>query len=1183
MEELLSGSAITAAEVDSILRDGGNSGDASPLRIAARFAKGAAPEEQAACLRREYLQGRHGQSEAPSGKGFVFGGHRVAAWFDESGIHLGGGDSSALSRGGDKIRITWEQAAARVNELMLGGRYVSSGALAGALDSERRELAERLLDFYRDSKPPVPEEWGANGGYPEARDEIKRRLDIDGERGAILKRLETDIEAWKNGPEGSGSRHGADRLLADMRAAMLPSAAPPGGAFAPEGGFSRFITEDEIDACMARSSGYSESKFRILSCFLSVRDEKERTSFLKNEYGTGGGSWSAGNGWTDHSPSGGITIKRGRIMSPEAETTIRWPAAAKRVARLIGEGRYMSRAELGAIPGYERLMLARRVSGFYNELPQEYERPFSAKAGIGFNERLDFHYPHEAEREAMRNLFDDAGRIDGVLAQMRQILGSPSEDGRRHEARKAAYEDLAAFREGRYTLFPGIEGLPGPEASAARRAAAREGPRREAIEDLRESPGGFPGAAPPRGEQLSLFGPDSGPLPVLPGVIEQREKIEQKLRHEAERAAREAGAQAPALALPEDPGALFLNIAGEDKARIAAQFAGSPRSREAVNLVREIYGGALNMPLPQAMKRIAELAADGKFETQEPPSFFGRVREELAERGFAVSDELIGIGISGFNAHGGGNGDFQDAADFIENEYLAEEPEFAEETELAAGAPKSPEQPARPYAAGDTVWLNDREFQVEAIGDYYKEPRDGLDRRFLNYGRDISLLDMLSARNRYPISRSMYQANFERELANDGRNAHLAPLGEPAAQAAEPVPESAEGEPSEPMPEPEPEAMAEPMPPPDFDTAARTVYGRVMADENYAYCLRFAENRSALRKPLNDALDKAVAELKEAEPAIYRDYFDDDVSDNLFDYVYRQSWANRPTPATAAEQPAAREELSEGFAEITDPAELAEIERIFGGGQEAEPLAVIDNVSRNNFNLFALAFPRLIDGTYQSMTFKDANKRELSVSYATTGANAINLDVSHYRPDGHRAFAPMIQFRVNHVQRMLAVNGYADDDRKEDAGFLRLADKDQLSELNVRAYGFLSNIRNIGFDLANPFEVEVFIDADGNPLTAEPKADIGAFLKERADRESDAHGRVQASMFAPLPESEPEPGQKPAPAPKPARNFRITDDHLGEGGAKTKFRNNVAALQALKAAEREGRPATPDEQETLSR
>ncbi len=53
--------------------------------------------------------------------------------------------------------------------------------------------------------------------------------------------------------------------------------------------------------------------------------------------------------------------------------------------------------------------------------------------------------------------------------------------------------------------------------------------------------------------------------------------------------------------------------------------------------------------------------------------------------------------------------------------------------------------------------------------------------------------------------------------------------------------------------------------------------------------------------------------------------------------------------------------------------------------------------------------------------------------------------------------------------------------------------------------------------------------------------------------------------------------------PYKAQNFRITDDHLGEGGAKTKYTFNIAAIQTLKQIEAEGRQARPDEQEILSR
>ena len=53
--------------------------------------------------------------------------------------------------------------------------------------------------------------------------------------------------------------------------------------------------------------------------------------------------------------------------------------------------------------------------------------------------------------------------------------------------------------------------------------------------------------------------------------------------------------------------------------------------------------------------------------------------------------------------------------------------------------------------------------------------------------------------------------------------------------------------------------------------------------------------------------------------------------------------------------------------------------------------------------------------------------------------------------------------------------------------------------------------------------------------------------------------------------------------PYKAQNFHITNDHLGEGGAKTKYAFNIAAIQTLKQIEAEGRQATPQEQETLSK
>ena len=54
------------------------------------------------------------------------------------------------------------------------------------------------------------------------------------------------------------------------------------------------------------------------------------------------------------------------------------------------------------------------------------------------------------------------------------------------------------------------------------------------------------------------------------------------------------------------------------------------------------------------------------------------------------------------------------------------------------------------------------------------------------------------------------------------------------------------------------------------------------------------------------------------------------------------------------------------------------------------------------------------------------------------------------------------------------------------------------------------------------------------------------------------------------------------PAPEPAGNFRITDEHLGEGGAKQKYARNIAAIRTLFQLEQEHRGATAEEQQVLS-
>ena len=86
---------------------------------------------------------------------------------------------------------------------------------------------------------------------------------------------------------------------------------------------------------------------------------------------------------------------------------------------------------------------------------------------------------------------------------------------------------------------------------------------------------------------------------------------------------------------------------------------------------------------------------------------------------------------------------------------------------------------------------------------------------------------------------------------------------------------------------------------------------------------------------------------------------------------------------------------------------------------------------------------------------------------------------------------------------------------------------------------------------------------------------LDAFKNQQAtEQEAPEPQAITETELAPEPE---------AVSAHPPANFRITDDNLGEGGAKTKYAMNVAAIRTLQAVESENRFATPEEQEVLSR
>ena len=126
-------------------------------------------------------------------------------------------------------------------------------------------------------------------------------------------------------------------------------------------------------------------------------------------------------------------------------------------------------------------------------------------------------------------------------------------------------------------------------------------------------------------------------------------------------------------------------------------------------------------------------------------------------------------------------------------------------------------------------------------------------------------------------------------------------------------------------------------------------------------------------------------------------------------------------------------------------------------------------------------------------------------------------------------------------------------------------------------------------ETVNREQFEEFLRRDGRnahlfqppaPEQAQPEITAEPVTVYPGDKNNLPYDIVVERLHIEEPEHTPPEPTTPAPA---AGNFHITDDHLGEGSLKTKFRMNMEAIRTLQAIETEGRSATAAEQEILSR
>ena len=323
---------ITAGQIEEILRTGGGK-ENSRKRIYHKYQTGKTPEEMADFLQKEYGE---------TGKGFQLGGEQISVWFNKDGMYAAHGTSAFEHT---EAHLSWSAVESVIRGQIEAGNYIDSNEAYLADQFVRKELADMLFFYYRDSVGAFPEKLGFDGyDYPVQHERITDMLSNGEDIQRIVEQMDQTLQQVDAGElqyrfrlikDPKELRDDLADLLKEKVSYPLPEEVKVAG--------EDFITADEIDHTLTRGSGFEHGSFRIYDFYHQEHTLKEAADFLKNEYGTGGTSHAlAGSdrSFKDYDAKG-IKLRKGSIMTPDAEVLLSWNIVAKRIEKLMKEDRYL--------------------------------------------------------------------------------------------------------------------------------------------------------------------------------------------------------------------------------------------------------------------------------------------------------------------------------------------------------------------------------------------------------------------------------------------------------------------------------------------------------------------------------------------------------------------------------------------------------------------------------------------------------------------------------------------------------------------------------------------------------------------------------------------------------------------------------------------------------------------------
>ena len=625
-----------------------------------------------------------------NGAGFCLDGRKYAVWYNAEGIRIAGGESA---QGSSATLISWEQAAARIRELLELGRYMPQSELDQVDHYEIHDLADRLLLMFRDIEdeekrffPSLRAIYDKPGGFPEAVEEIAGLLGREDSLQAILSEYEAFAAAYQDNPDILRFRFYRPLVLqaqlTDLQREPLHFTAAE--SYDPQRRL--YISMDEIDRLLRGGKRSTDYRLAVYSFYRNHTDRREREDFLKNYHGEYSG-YHGGNDNVTYQPGKGVHFSHGSITEPYAKVELKWNAVEKRVSAMIAQGRFLSEDDRAAMPQYEKHQLARNIHTFFENVPQEQPHPYP------------FGFDYWDAVKLIEPQLDDPARVEEIYQMMVPVWEATPQDDRMYKWRQTAFENLSAFRQGTFTLFaehkePAAPAMP-PE-KAYDLGYGHLGNGLTVWNRLEEEHGDYKTVAHIAPDRTVQFYDEEMP-----------QTVRDQIQHIADTSEMTVSAtqDAPVFHTPPKVQAPPQKEAAADPySKLAAQvlyfigeFDGSrmgygDTDAQAVETIAEqLHDPARREEIRRLLQSFLdhadpeeEIAADITLCIEEmeelPPALTPEQaqREEIAgyleEAGFVASEELIADGIAEYQAHGG-EGSNREIAGFIEREFLTEEPD----------------------------------------------------------------------------------------------------------------------------------------------------------------------------------------------------------------------------------------------------------------------------------------------------------------------------------------------------------------------------------------------------------------------------------------------------------------------------------------------------------------------------